>query len=251
MRSDWLDGELEPNLTGLDGELRDSLAARWARLGCMEHASIAAFARFALQLVSLGAPAELVEQATQALADETRHARACFALASRYKGRPVGPGPLPIEGSLDANSLEEILVLTVREGCIGETVAAIEALEASEHAEDPVIRDLLRRISLDETRHAELAWRFVAWALGTLAPEAPERARVAAELQRGRGPLTAAREGEVDAESRRLLAHGIVHENLSAALRSAVNEEIVRPCALALGLLPERRAANARPIHAD
>jgi hypothetical protein len=246
-RSDWLEGDLEPNVAGLDQDLRQSLAARWARLGCMEHASIAAFARFVLQLLSLGAPAALIEQANLALKDETRHARACFSVASCYAGHPIGPGPLAVEGSLDAASLEEILVLTVREGCIGETVAAIEALEASEHAEDPVIRALLQRISADETRHAELAWRFVTWALSGLAPDAPERSRVAAELERGRAPMTAARPAELDAESQRYLAHGLLPESLSTALRSAVDEKIVGPCAFALGLLATRERGLAHP----
>jgi hypothetical protein len=237
-RSDWLDATLAPSLAGLERDLRDTLAERWARIGCMEHASIAAFARFALQLLSLGAPAELVEQAAEALADETRHARACFSLASQYAGRPMGPGPLAIEGSLAATSLEEILLLTVREGCIGETLAAIETLEASKHARDPVVRGLLRRISADETRHAQLAWRFVAWGLAKLGPEAPERARIAAELERGQRPLAAVNEGDLDAESQRLLTHGIIPERVSAALRSTVQEEIVRPCAFGLGLLP-------------
>jgi hypothetical protein len=236
-RSDWLEATLAPSVAGLERDLRETLAERWARIACMEHASIAAFARFALQLLSLGAPAELVEQAIEALADETRHARACFAVASQYAGRPMGPGPLAIEGSLTATSLEEILVLTVREGCIGETLAAIETLEASKHARDPVLRGLLRRISADETRHAQLAWRFVAWALAKLPPEAPERECVAVELERER-PSAAVPESALDAESQRLLAHGIIPEPLSAALRSAVREEILRPCAFGLGLLP-------------
>jgi hypothetical protein len=239
-RSDWLDVELVPSLVGLDASLREALAERWARIACMEHASIAAFARFALQLLALGAPAELVESASDALADETRHARACFALASRYAGRNIGPGPLAIEGSLAASSLEEILVLTVREGCIGETVAALETLEASKHASDPVVRGLLERISADETRHAQLAWRFVVWALAKLGPDAPERARIAAEFAQAQNPFAAAPDSELDAQSQHLLAHGVVSDALSISLRSAIFEEVVRPCARGLGLLPGR-----------
>jgi hypothetical protein len=46
-------------------------------------------------------------------------------------------------------------------------VAALEAAEARSHCNDPVARAALQRIAADETRHAQLAWRFVAWALDT------------------------------------------------------------------------------------
>ncbi|MEO6598422.1 MAG: hypothetical protein ABIQ16_01020, partial [Polyangiaceae bacterium] len=79
-RRDWLELETLPDLSGLSALDRAELAAHWARLGQMEHASIAAFARFSLQLLSLGAPAELVEACNRALVDETAHTRLCFAL---------------------------------------------------------------------------------------------------------------------------------------------------------------------------
>jgi hypothetical protein len=136
-------------------------------MGQLEHASIAAFARFSLQLLSFGAPAELVEACTQALADETAHAKLCFAIASAYAERSVGPGPLDIEGSLTAVSLVEVVDLVILEGCLGETGAALEALEALETRaalEDPVIAAAYRRIAADEQRHAELAFQFLRWA---------------------------------------------------------------------------------------
>ncbi|HKY38213.1 MAG TPA: hypothetical protein VJN18_19860 [Polyangiaceae bacterium] len=45
---------------------RTARAEHWMKMGQMEHASIAAFARFSLQLLSLGAPPALVEACTQA-----------------------------------------------------------------------------------------------------------------------------------------------------------------------------------------
>ena len=68
----------------------------------MEHASVAAFARFTLHLMSLGAPAALVERSNAALADETLHAKLAFAIASGYAGRAIGPGPLAIDGAFAA-----------------------------------------------------------------------------------------------------------------------------------------------------
>jgi hypothetical protein len=51
------------------------------------------------------------------------------------------------------------------EGCIGETLAAVVALEQAQHASDGPIRAALLEVAEDETRHAELAFRFVVWAL--------------------------------------------------------------------------------------
>jgi hypothetical protein len=130
----------------------------------MEHASIAAFARFSMQLLSLGAPASLVEETTRAMHDETVHAKLAFSLASAYAGEAIGPGPLPIDGAMAPASFDAIVRLTIREGCIGETVAALEAQAALENEADPVVARVLARIVDDETRHALLAFRFVQWA---------------------------------------------------------------------------------------
>jgi hypothetical protein len=131
----------------------------------MEHASIAAFARFSLQLLSLGAPPELVDACTRALADETAHTRLCFGIASAYAGHALGPGPLDVSGSLELTSLADIVDLVIAEGCFGETSAALQALEAGAAARDPAICAAYARIAVDEERHAELAFHFVRWAL--------------------------------------------------------------------------------------
>jgi len=161
----WSSRSQAPGLDHLSLTERAALAAHWTRMGQMEHASIAAFARFSLQLLSLGAPPELIDACTQALADETAHTKLCFALASAYAGRALGPGPLDIAGSLELTSLADIVDLVIAEGCFGETGAALEALEAAESATDPVIAAAYSQIARDEQRHAELAFRFVRWAL--------------------------------------------------------------------------------------
>ena len=156
---------LTPRVDHLTAAARLTLAQHWTKMGQMEHASIAAFARFSLQLLSLGAPPELVEACTRALADETAHTKLCFGIASAYAGRAIGPGPLDIAGSLAVTSLADIVDLVIAEGCFGETSAALEALEAADTAADPVISAAYSQIGADEQRHAELAFRFVRWAL--------------------------------------------------------------------------------------
>jgi hypothetical protein len=164
-RSDWSGSSALPRVDHLTPRERSERAAHWTKLGQMEHASIAAFARFSLQLLSLGAPAELVEATTQALADETAHAKLCFSIASAYAGCAIGPGPLDVSRSLEVTSLGQIVDLVIVEGCFGETSAVLEALEGADAASDPVIRAAYTQIAADEQRHAELAFGFVRWAL--------------------------------------------------------------------------------------
>lgn len=178
---DWGLSSLQPQLEHLTQAERAEQAAHWARLGQMEHASIAAFARFSLQLLALGAPPDLVEACTQALADETRHARLCFQLASAYSGHGVKPGPLDIERSLAAASLADIVDLVIAEGCVGETSAALEASVAAETATDAVIANVYAQIAEDEQRHAALAFRFLRWALTQA--DAEVRPRIQQALQ--------------------------------------------------------------------
>ena len=164
-RRDWLTAEPKPDLTALTALERAERAGHWARLGQMEHASIAAFARFNLQLLSLGAPADLIEACNRALVDETRHTRVCFAFASHYAGTALGPSKLEVRDGFEDMSLVAVMKLVLREGCLGETVAALEALEDAEKATDPVVRGALQGIARDEQSHAELAFHFMSWAL--------------------------------------------------------------------------------------
>ncbi len=154
-------------VAALPAGTRERLAAAWTRDALYEHASVASFARFVLQLLAVGAPPELVLAGQVALGDEVRHAQQCFALASAYAGAPVGPGPLAIDGALPGHvTLAELAAATVLEGCVNETIAALMATTAATLAEDPIVRATLSAIAADERRHAALAWRTVAWALG-------------------------------------------------------------------------------------
>jgi len=162
----WSLGVLAPDITGLDPEARRALAAAWTADALLEHASIAAFARFSLELLAVGAPADLVTAAHRAALDEVRHARICFTLAQGYAGEPLSPSAFPFDGAITlSHDLASLATATAREGCIGETLAAILAAEQLARATDPAVRRALAAIAEDETRHAELAWRTIAWAI--------------------------------------------------------------------------------------
>ena len=145
--------------------IRARLADEWMKAAQEEHASVAAFARFSLELLQLGAPLELVQAATQAQLDEVRHAEDALRLARRF-GAPVeGFGTLPLAGAMDGRDLRTVTLDVVREGCINETVGVLLAMSARDAAVDPEVKQALTTVVDDETRHAELAWRFVRWAL--------------------------------------------------------------------------------------
>jgi len=163
-RSDWqLAGRTADD--ALDTPTRDMLAMTWLQDAREEHASVAAFARWTLLMMSVGAPPELLRDAQRASIDEIDHAKACFSLARRYGGADVGPAPLDLDGSLGPMSLVDIAVLTAEEGCVGETLGVALARVQAEQCEDAEVKKLLGRLIVDEERHAKLAWTFVAWAI--------------------------------------------------------------------------------------
>jgi hypothetical protein len=161
----WLHA-MHPAVDVLSARERAVLADAWTECALFEHASVASFARFVLQLLAVGAPARLVARAQQAMAEELAHARAFFGLASAYAGRNIGPGTLPVEGSLaHADDLAHVAAAAASEGCIAETISALQIAIAADRARDPAVADVLHHIAEEELRHAELAWAFVGWAL--------------------------------------------------------------------------------------
>ncbi len=146
---------------------RAALAAHWEREAAFEHASVGAFARASLSLLAVGAPPELLAATHAAAADEVEHARLAYALASAYGGSGRGPGPLAVGGAVETPSIARLAVETFVDGCAGEATAALALREGAAASEDLEVRAILTRIAEDEERHAELAFRTVAWALGT------------------------------------------------------------------------------------
>lgn len=170
----WLCTErdtFQPNHDALDVRARQLLSEAWLEDARMEHASVASFARFSLDLMRLGAPPELLRDSHLAGLDEIEHARIAFSIAEQLSGVALGPDILPL-GELDAHSLRDAVSAAIVEGCIGETLAAAVLAEQARQCSDPSIAASLNRIAEDELRHAELAWRFVAWSIERFGQEA-------------------------------------------------------------------------------
>ncbi|MEZ4222843.1 MAG: hypothetical protein R3B13_18015 [Polyangiaceae bacterium] len=212
-----------------DGAKLDAAAAAWAERGQNEHASIAAFDRFSLGLLAAAAPPELLEAAHAAALDEIRHARLAFALASTYSARDIGPGPIRIDGALsEVSTLADLVTSTVVEGCIGETLSAIEIKAAIAATKEPAARVALEIIAEDEARHAELAWAFVRWAT-TMEPSLGPLARTTFEDSLPRAMVLQAACDEPE-----LTAFGFASSRERMATRAAAVEEVLRPAAAVL-----------------
>ncbi len=219
-RTDWAAAIGALALAGIAPEERAALADHWTREAAFEHASIASFAQLTLDLLSVGAPPDLLEAAQRATIDEIEHARITFALATAYGGAPVGPAALAaLPGA--SRTLASIARSTFIDACVGESVASAALAESSRRASDPVLRDLLAKMADDEERHAELAWRIVAWTLRSGDPTVEQA-------------LAEARD-EVITELV-TLTHDVVAAGPRPAdeLRASVLREVILPCTVQL-----------------
>jgi hypothetical protein len=226
-REDWLSPEGGVAVGSLAPDVRAALAAHWEREAAFEHASIGSFARASLSLLAHGAPPELVAATHAAAMDEVEHARLAYALASTYGAASSGPGSLVVPASI-ATSLADLAVETFVDGCAGEATAALVLREAADAAEDPAVRTILARMAEDEERHAELAWRTVAWALAS-GGEPVLRALSAAVATLRCEPAS----GDVAGDDP-LARHGALGPAAQRALRRRSIAEVVLPCAASL-----------------
>jgi hypothetical protein len=240
-RADWLAPDTL-DVSALSPATRAALAAHWEGEAAFEHASVASFARASLALLAVGAPPALVADTHAAAIDEVEHARLTYALASAYGGAPRGPGPLAVGAVPGDASLVTVAVETFVDACAGESAAALLLREAAAGAAHPAVRAILGRIADDEERHAELAFRTVAWALRTGGAAVERALRVAVgEL---RAELAAPPGGAAAPD---LAAHGVLDAPTRAAVRRRALCEVVLPCAEAL-LAPAAIAAEASAL---
>jgi len=152
-------------------QLRTPLAAWWRETGRSEHASVAAFSRLTLELLALGAPAELVEAANRDASDEIRHADQCFSIAQALDGRSERPGPFP--RARDAGRLPSprplalagLAVSSLVDGALNEGLSARVLARLADRCQEPAIREALRLLAADEGRHAADAWKVIEWCL--------------------------------------------------------------------------------------
>jgi hypothetical protein len=228
----WAEEDLVPCLDGLSAAEREIIAQRWIRDGLFEHASIASFSRLALALLAASADAELVRAAHEAALDEVRHAKLSLSLAAAYRGESVAPRALPLPEMLPIGAdLTELAVSSVVEGAVGETLAAVLAAEQAAVAEEPSIRRVLSAIADDESRHAELAFRVIAFAIA--AGGKPVRDAVTKAFAEASSRLPAPPE-DVPLSDDVARKHGFVASSVSRAAFVRAMDDIVLPLGRAL-----------------
>lgn len=111
-------------------------AAAWLRDAGYEYTSVASFARAALELMAVGAPAELIRDCHLAALDELRHAEVCAEIAWSFGAAPVVPRVVPALAPREA-SWVRVAVDTFVEGCVGETLAALVVRAAAAEVRRP------------------------------------------------------------------------------------------------------------------
>lgn len=162
---------LTPLAPAVEDPARAALAAQWRENGRTEHASVAAFARLALDLVSLGAPPRLMADANRDALDEIRHAELCFGMARALDGRAISPGPFPAASRARTLlpsrtlALAQLAVDSLVDGALHEGTSARVIARLARGCEDPATRVMLREIAADESRHASHGWDVVGWCL--------------------------------------------------------------------------------------
>lgn len=217
---------LEESLATLSTLDRRSVSEGWTFAAQQEHASIASFSKFALELLAVGAPPSLLVSAHRAGLDEIEHARMSFKVASICAGQPLGPGPLPISAQsiTQSLSLQASAVAAALDGCLNETIAALEAGAAADTTKHEALKLVLEEIARDEQNHAELAWEYVAWAIATggrsvrdVIKTAAERAMTELEAEPGPAPVAVPN------------GWGILEPRTRHELRVRSSREVLRP----------------------
>ncbi|MEQ1508167.1 MAG: ferritin-like domain-containing protein, partial [Myxococcota bacterium] len=161
----------DPGALSVPDEVRAELAAAWRDNGRTEHASVAAFARTSLELIALGAPPELLADASRDALDEIRHTELCFGLARALDGQAASPGRFPEATTAGALSggrtrrLIELAVVSLVDGALHEGLSARVIAKLVRRCELEPIREVLRELAADEGRHAAHGWDVVEWCL--------------------------------------------------------------------------------------
>ena len=155
---EWFNEEIKRGIEEPDAER----TAKWIKQGLDEHSSVATFAKFSIDLMSIGAPMWMVRLALAAGDDEIRHSRMSFDIANAYSSDAMCAmaGSFPKhQVHIDADS-NRISVDAARGGCIGETLATFKMMRVMDGA--PLL-NYEEQMAMDEVRHAALAWASVKW----------------------------------------------------------------------------------------
>jgi hypothetical protein len=162
----WIE-VLDPDRFGATTpEERRAVASHWERSATAGLAAATHLARLSLQLLSLGAPPGLLTGAHEAATDAIDRARFAASLASAFSPAPLAPARRRARDVRVATELGAIVRELVEEGCVGATIAVVEAMSMAEQAH-PALRDALALFASDQARQSALGWAALAWIVET------------------------------------------------------------------------------------
>ena len=218
-------------------DIRNEVIAHWKKAAQEEHASIASFSRLTMQLMALGAPPELLHASIQAQSDELSHAKACLHVVSLLSGTSYGFDGMRIAGAqAQEPTLNQLLVDSILEGCINETLAAAEAAYLSKECTHSKISKVLKAIAKDEEQHAALGWKIVAWCI----EQDSSLAQVVFETFQQQYKQWEDRLIHPEGEKR--IQYGQLSHAKARSLHKYVWNEIIMPCAESISYLPRQSA---------
>lgn len=138
--------------------------------GIAEHTSIASFSRVTLQLLQLGAPSSIVNLLLLAAQDEIKHAKICFAIVDQLSKTPDSnerksdyPDIFPLPNASIPTDIYTLTSETLKEGIVGESVAAVRLCIRSRTTSNVDLKNILRDVAQDEAKHAALAWKTLSY----------------------------------------------------------------------------------------
>jgi hypothetical protein len=202
------------------------LGHSWREAGVTAHGAAAAQAEFAVGLLRLAAPADLLRGAARGMLDEAALSAACLGLAGRYGAAQVRLSPIPRRDSAPEVDRNELVLSTLRRGCVAAAVEASCAREALEHCQDAAVREVLLQMEHGRARTAQLSWRFMGWALRETGRELADQVRVAVLTTLG----AQASVPQLSVRDRQLLRHGVLGAAQRLAIEQRVLRDVVLPC---------------------
>lgn len=138
----------------------------WAGVFELEAISAVAFRRLSSELERLAAPADLIEGARRASAEEVRHAE-----LARERAPDGATFAEPRVLDVGPRTLREIAIENAREGCVRETWGAYLGSAHADPSADPALEAFMRAVADDERGHAAWSWALDDWARTVMSAE--------------------------------------------------------------------------------
>ena len=150
-------------IDGMDATLRRKVGETWVRRAHEELKAAMSFTLLTRELLTVGAPPDVLARVARAVGDEVRHAEILRALGSRYLGAEArGPPGMSVEPSALGDHPRLLASLhAVTLCCVSETIASVFIEASHEAAVSPSVRASLGIVLADEVEHGRAGWAYL------------------------------------------------------------------------------------------